>query len=246
MIPYTSVCTESKSLFDKGVSALYPLAWRASGIFTGYSWLRRGFGVIVSHLMWQTTVWEKQIMRKVVPMTSSLTPAYRFIPHSFQAATDLPWFCTLLFVFPYYHSVWALDWSRQVRKYSKGKYIVEDQDKVLRAWRIMALALMHFQLWQESWGTFSSSFGSMGIKEMSWLACTRRVMEVSKMKCFFWVSCNRSIINGLLLLKWASFETRLPCILVPSKPYLESQEMGGRDALARSPLKRRMVPSPNV
>lgn len=77
MIFCASVCTENKSLFDKRISALYALAQTVSGIFTGHSWLRRGFGARDSHLMWWTTVWEKQVMREVMSVTSSLTPAYR-------------------------------------------------------------------------------------------------------------------------------------------------------------------------
>lgn len=55
----------------------YPLAQRASGVFPGYSWLRRGFVARVSNPMWRTTVWEKQVMKEGVPVTSSLPPAYR-------------------------------------------------------------------------------------------------------------------------------------------------------------------------
>lgn len=92
----------------------------------------------------------------------------------------------------------------------------------------------------------------MGIKEVSWLAYAGKAVVVSKMKHFSWVSCNRSIINRLLFLRWANFERKLSCSCVPSKPHLETREIGGREGLARSPpLKRwtvpmNKVPSPNV
>lgn len=175
-----------------------------------------------------------------IQLDSSLEGSF---PLSLQAGTGSSLLCTLLLVLPYCHSMQVPHQNRQIRKYSKGKYILEDQYKFLRVWRVSYWFLYQGSLSSgRRGGVFFLSLGQH--KEV---ISSHTEFAVSRKKCLSGVSCSRSIINRLLLLRLADFETQLSCTPVPSKSHLETREIGGRGGLVRSPpLKQSVVHGPSV
>lgn len=74
----------------------------------------------------------------------------------------------------------------------------------------MAFVPVQLELWQERWGVCPLPWAAQGGDQL-----THRQPAASRMKYFSWVLCSRSIINRLLLLRWADFETQLLCSPVP-------------------------------